>query len=54
MGLFGKLIGVVIDVATLPIAIIEDVVTLGGELNDKDTTYTGTKLKELNDNLRDL
>ena len=54
MGLFGKLIGAVIDVTTLPITIVKDVVTLGGVLDDKDTTYTGDKLKELNDDLRDL
>ena len=54
MGLFGKLIGAVIDVTILPIAVVKDVVTLSGVLNDKDTTYTGDKLEELNDDLRDL
>ena len=33
-----------VGVATLPVDIVADTVTLGGTLNDKQETYTGKKL----------
>jgi hypothetical protein len=47
MGLFGKLIQLGVDVATSPVAIVKDVVTMGGALEDKDEPYTVTKIKKI-------
>jgi hypothetical protein len=46
MGLFGKLVATVINVATLPVAIAKDVVTLGGVATDQHEPYTVQKLKQ--------
>jgi hypothetical protein len=47
MSLFGKLLKTALDVATVPIAIVKDVATMGGAVNDHGTTYTGDKLRQL-------
>ena len=61
MGLLGNIFGTIIDTATLPISIIKDVATMGGELTDNNGTYTQEKIekigedfKNLDDNLRKL
>lgn len=42
-----------VTVATLPVAVVADVVTLGGELNDKGgDTYTEDNLADLMDNIK--
>lgn len=53
LGSLFKAVAVVIDV---PVSIAADVVTLGGELNDKDTdgTYTGNALDRFVDNVSDI
>ncbi len=52
MGFFGKLVKAGIDTLSLPVAIVKDVATLGGSINDgyfKNgcNTYTLKKLKDI-------
>lgn len=54
MSLLGDLMGVVVDVVKLPVAVVKDVVTLGGAATDHDGTYTGEQLEELEEDLREL
>ena len=50
MGLFGKLVATAINVATLPVAIAKDVVTLGGvSTKGKFSPYITDKLKQIKD-----
>ena len=51
MGMFGKLIGAVIETVTIPVAVVADVVTLGGAINEKGETYTGSKIERIVDDL---
>lgn len=48
MGLFSAFVGVVVETVKLPVAIVKDVVTLGGSLDDKGS-YTVNKLKDIKD-----
>ena len=47
MGLFGKLVATTINVATLPVAVVKDVVTLGGIATDKRQPYIVEKLEQI-------
>lgn len=49
-GLIKAAVGLVIET---PVAIIADVVTLGGAINEKDTTYTGKALSKVVENITD-
>ena len=40
-------------VVTVPVAVVADVVTLGGALTDKDKPYTADAVGDLVDNLKD-
>lgn len=40
-------------VVTVPVAVVADVVTLGGSLTDKDTPYTAEAVEDMADNLKD-
>lgn len=40
-------------VVTVPVAVVADVVTLGGSLTDKDRPYTADAVGDLVDNLKD-
>lgn len=52
--LLGKLTKAVVGVVVeTPVAVIADVVTLGGSLNDKDEPYTATALKKVVKNVAD-
>lgn len=56
MGFFGKLVKASIDVALLPVAIVQDVVTLGGVANDGyfengQQTYTGKRLSQIGEDI---
>ena len=44
-------VGVVVET---PVAIVADVVTLGGSLNEKREPYTTTALKKVVDNVQDM
>lgn len=50
MGILGNIFKVVADVVETPIAIVKDVVTMGGVLDDRGS-YTAEKLKELKQDL---
>ena len=47
--MFGELFSAAIDIATSPIEVAKDVVTLGGVLNDKSESYTEKRLRKLKD-----
>lgn len=52
MGLFGKIVATAINVATLPVAVAKDVVTLGNSGNAgtrNEGSYTGKKLQQIKD-----
>lgn len=54
MSILGKLLKTTIDIATLPIDIVADIVTLGGAINDKDSTYTSKKIDKLSDDVDEI
>lgn len=54
MGLFGKLIGTVIDVVTAPIAVAKDVIPGCGGLIDGNRSKTGEKVEEISEDLREV
>lgn len=47
MGLFGKLVATAVNVATLPVAVVKDVATLGGVATERRQSYTAEKLAEI-------
>lgn len=53
MGLFGKIVATAVNVATLPVAVVKDVVTLGGAASDRYESYTTSKLKEIKEDAKD-
>lgn len=56
MSLFGKIVKTAINVATLPVAVAKDVVTLGNCANGGDCnwqTFTGKKIDQIKDECDD-
>lgn len=53
MSIIGKLFGVAIDVVKVPVAVVKDVVTLGGATTDEKPA-TPQALEDLMDDLLDL
>lgn len=49
MGIFGKIVATAINVATLPVALAKDVITLGGVSTDQRSPYTVQKLQQIKD-----
>ena len=50
--MFGSLIKAVVGVVIeTPLALVSDIVTLGGSLNDKKEPYTVTAVKKVVDNI---
>lgn len=47
MKIFGQIVRTAVNVATLPVAVLKDVVTLGGAANGKNRPYTADALEEL-------
>lgn len=47
MGLFKALVSTAINLVTLPVDIVKDVVTLGGAITDQPKTYTEQKLEKI-------
>lgn len=47
MGLFGKLVATAVNVATLPVAVVKDVVTLGGVARYPQGSYIVEKLEQI-------
>lgn len=55
MGLFEfATLGLIKDIVTAPIAVVADVVTLGGTLNDRDKPYTATTLENMNKHVEEI
>ena len=54
MGFLTQLTKTVLDVVVTPVAIVADVVTLGGALSDKDEPYTATQLKKTLKDAQDI
>lgn len=53
-GMLGSLTKAVVGVVVeTPIAIVADVVTMGGAINDKREPYTATAVKRIMDNVED-
>lgn len=50
-GFFEDVLKAATAAVTVPVGIAADVVTLGGELTDKQETYTGEALSDFFDNL---
>ena len=53
MGLFGGLFKLAADAVTLPLDVVKDVVTLGGEITDEESTIL-KKLGKLDDDMDEL
>lgn len=53
MGFFGKLVNLGIDVATSPIAVVKDAVTLGGTLTDTKSAVV-EKVEQLAEDLEEI
>ncbi|EYR81811.1 hypothetical protein [Shinella sp. DD12] len=53
-GLIEKAVRVTANVVTLPVSLAADAVTLGGELNDRRQSYTGSKLKRIGRDASDI
>lgn len=49
MGLFGALVRTAVNVVTLPVAVAQDVLTMGGELSDNGEPHILTALRRLKD-----
>jgi hypothetical protein len=47
MSLFSAIVKTTINVATLPVAVVKDIVTMGGVANGRDETYTKEKLEQI-------
>lgn len=47
MGLFGKIVATAINVATLPVAVVQDVVTLGGVASKSGRSFVVEKLEQI-------
>jgi len=52
MGLFGKILKTALDVATTPIDIVKDVVTLGGAITDEESALV-KKARRLSEDLEE-
>jgi len=50
-GLFNSLTKAALGVVTTPVALVADVVTMGGALTDKDQPYTADALEDILKNL---
>ncbi|WP_025199098.1 hypothetical protein [Brucella sp. BO2] len=53
-GALSKLAHIAVDTATLPLAAAADIVTLGGELTDREEPYSVTKVKSISENAEKL
>lgn len=53
MKLFGQIVRTVVNVATLPVAVVKDVVTLGGVATEHGESYTEEKLRQIKDEALD-
>ena len=47
MGLFSAMVKIVLDVMTFPVAVVKDIVTLGGISSGQPKSYTAQKLDQI-------
>lgn len=52
MGLFDSLAKAVVNVVSLPVTAVADVITMGGALTDEETPYTAQALSDLVENIQ--
>ena len=52
--MFGKLLKAVVQVVEIPVAVVKDVVTLGGVATDKRQPYTSEKIDEIKQTLDEM
>lgn len=52
-GILESLAKAAVSVVTVPVAVVADVVTLGGSLTDKDQPYTADAVGDVVQNLKD-
>ena len=52
-GMIESIAKAAVAVVTVPVAVVADVVTMGGALTDKDKPYTAEAVGDLVDNLKD-
>ena len=52
-GILESLVKAATAIVTVPVALVADVVTMGGALADKDKPYTAEAVEDMVDNLRD-
>jgi hypothetical protein len=50
--MFGSILKAALGVVTVPVAVVSDVVTLGGSLTDKEVPYTATAVSDVVQNLK--
>ena len=50
MGFFGSIINLAVDIATVPVAVVADVMTLGGSVMDEEP-YTPRAIKKVVEDL---
>lgn len=53
MGLFDSLTKAIVNVVSLPVTAVADVITMGGALADEEIPYTVQALSDLVDNIQD-
>jgi hypothetical protein len=53
VSLFGKIVRTAVNVATLPVAVVKDVVTLGGVCTLQPKSYTEEKLEQIKEEAED-
>ena len=53
MKLFGQIIRTAVNVVTLPVAVVKDIMTLGGIITENGRPYTAVKLQQIKDEARD-
>lgn len=53
MSIFGKIVRTVVNVSTLPVAVVQDIVSLGGAIDNGGRPHTADKLKQIKDEAED-
>lgn len=54
MSIFGKLLKTAFDIATVPVDIVKDVVTMGGAMTEQNEPYTVKKIDRLCDDAEEI
>ena len=52
--MLGKLFRAVVDVALIPVAVVKDAVTLGGQITDQEKCYTAQKIDDIEEDLDEV